>query len=94
MVDADGKFTYSTVVVINTSAQQLITIYPNPATNIIYIKAAGMRNTLAQLTDAKGALVQTITLTQNQQAVNVQALATGVYILNFADKTTQRFIKK
>ena len=94
MVDADGNFTYSTVVLINTSAQQLITIYPNPATNIIYIKAAGMRNTLAQLTDAKGAVVQTITLTQNQQAVNVQALATGVYILNFADKTTQRFIKK
>ena len=94
MVDADGNFTYSTVVVINPSGQQLITIYPNPATNIIYIKAAGMLNTVAQLTDAKGAVVQTITLTQNQQAVNVQALATGVYILNFADKTTQRFIKK
>ena len=52
-----------------------------------------MLNTLAQLTDAKGAVIQTITLTQNQQAVNVHALATGVYILKFADKTTQRFVK-
>ena len=93
MLDVDGKFTYSTVVLINSSAQQLITIYPNPATDVIFIKTAGMLNTLVQLTDAKGAVVQTITLTQNQQAVNVHALATGVYILKFADKTTQRFVK-
>jgi surface protein len=94
MVDADGKFTYSTVLLINQSTNQPITIYPNPATDIIYIKTTSMLNTVAQLTDAKGAVVQSITLTQNQQAVNVQQLATGVYLLKFTNGATQRFIKK
>jgi Secretion system C-terminal sorting domain len=96
MVDADRKFTYSTVVLINQSTNQPITIYPNPAVNVVNISMANalLLHTNVQLTDAKGAVIQVIKLTSYQQAVNVQSLSKGVYMLHFKNGTVLKFIKE
>ncbi len=96
MVDADGKFTFSTVVLINQAANQPITLFPNPAVSVVNISMgnAKLLNTFVQLTDAKGALVRAFQLTNYQQAVNVQPLAKGMYLLQFEDGTVLRFIKE
>jgi Secretion system C-terminal sorting domain len=96
MLDADGKFTYSSVVLMNQSTNQPITIYPNPAISVLNINlsSAKLLNTNAQLTDAKGSLLQVVRLSGYNQPVTIGQLAKGIYLIKFADGTVLRFVKE
>jgi autotransporter-associated beta strand protein len=96
MIDADGKFSYSPVVIIQPNANNAIALFPNPAKNLVNIQVGNrtLLNTTAQVMDAKGALVQAIKLTGYNQQFNVAPLAKGMYLLKLADGTVLRFVKE
>ncbi|MBE7174333.1 MAG: T9SS type A sorting domain-containing protein [Williamsia sp.] len=95
MVDADNRFTYSSVIFIDSKATG-VSIYPNPATSVVHIniRNAALLNTGAGIYDANGRLLKTVLITTSQQTITVQSLAKGVYTLRFANGTVQRFIKQ
>ncbi|HEX5153925.1 MAG TPA: T9SS type A sorting domain-containing protein [Parafilimonas sp.] len=96
MIDQDGKFSYSGIIsIISTQAGKII-VYPNPATNVInmHVGNAGILKTQAGIFDAKGRLVQNVPINNDQQQINIQSLAKGVYVIRFADGSSIKFIKQ
>jgi len=95
MTDADGHYTYSTIVTLTNNGNSTVSIYPNPASDVVYINAGNdLLYSQAGLYDANGRLLQTILITTIPQAINVQPLTKGLYVLKFANGTTEKFIKK
>jgi hypothetical protein len=96
IADDNLRFTYSQVIWINSLQSTVISIYPNPATDVVNINIGSSKllKTNAVLFDAAGKLLQHIFITANQLQINVQALPKGVYTLKFADGTAQSFIKE
>jgi WD40 repeat protein len=96
MVDADDRFTYSSVIWINSEKAGGTSIYPNPVADVLNINIdnAGIIKTNAGIYDANGRFLQNIIISNSQQQINVQPLAKGVYVIKFADSTVQSFIKQ
>ncbi|MES2777988.1 MAG: FG-GAP-like repeat-containing protein [Bacteroidota bacterium] len=93
MVDADGKFTYSSIVRINHSTSQQITIYPNPATILVQVEVGNsLLNTMAALYNAAGKLIRNVLITANLQRIDVHSLSNGVYTVRFENGTAAKFI--
>lgn len=77
------------------SGQAQITIYPNPATNIIVInaqKTSGKAYT-ATLIDVYGKTIKTIRLGGDKQLIDVSSLPAGIYFIRYADEVTSQTIK-
>jgi YD repeat-containing protein len=99
MVDNDGKFKMSNVVLITLVNQELrFTIKPNPAKNyfIITNNTSAQSDALVNIIDFSGrsVLKQTITLS-GENKINISALPKGVYmvIINTGDNiTTQKLV--
>jgi hypothetical protein len=99
MVDRDGKFEMSNVVLITLANQGLrFTIRPNPAKNyfVITYDDSAPSDAFVTITDFSGrsVLKQTITLS-GEQKINISALPKGVYmvIINTSDNiTTQKLV--
>lgn len=96
MLDIDGQFTYSNIVVINFSANQVVSVFPNPAATIvnIHIGNNSLLNTTAILYNMQGQAIQNIVLKNNLQKMNMQNLASGIYMLRFSDGTSFKIIKE
>lgn len=80
MTDKDGSFTYSQVQVLNFGGDGTILVYPNPAHDNITIAGieAGMQ---LRMISVDGRIITTKMATGNTENINVQKLATGIYIL-------------
>jgi photosystem II stability/assembly factor-like uncharacterized protein len=87
--DCDGMdTTTSTYEMSNTT----ISIFPNPATDIIYIKILGELDVKINLFDITGKLVKTVT---NSDQITLTALPTGTYLLEVIDlKSGQKVVEK
>jgi len=88
MIDIDGRFTYSNVVVIRMNrTNSPITVYPNPAIAFVNVElgsnAKGDYD--LQLIDASGKTVKAIAVknAQGNQLVTIQrgGIANGMYVL-------------
>lgn len=66
---------------IGQSAEPDITLYPNPATDILNISAPGVQ--LVQLTDVCGRVVAT----SQQTSINISALPAGIYFVKLTTHT-------
>jgi hypothetical protein len=96
MIDIDGRFTYSNIIWINSEQTGVVSLYPNPAREVVNISMGNfaMINTTADLYRSDGILLQKILITADQQQINIHRLAKGVYVLKFADGTISTFIKE
>ena len=96
MIDADGRFTYSQVIWINSEGGRRVSIYPNPVKSLLNINIgnSGILNTNAGIFDVNGRLLRNVLLNNEQEQINVQALSKGVYVIKFADGSSQSFIKR
>ncbi|MGF2412298.1 T9SS type A sorting domain-containing protein [Ferruginibacter sp.] len=96
MLDIDGQFTYSNIVVIHFSANQAVSVFPNPATTIvnIHISNSSLLNTTAILYNMQGQAIQSIILKNQLHKMNMQNLASGIYMLRFSDGTAFKIIKE
>jgi len=97
MVDVNGSYTYSAVVTLanNGDANSVMSVYPNPATDVININTGtALLNTRAGLYDANGRLLQNILITSIPQTVNIQPFTNGLYLIQFANGATIKFVKQ
>ena len=96
MVDIDGRFTYSKTIVINNPVNGQVNIYPNPAKEVINIQLnnTGLLHSKAGLYDTHGRLLQSMLLTGQQQKINIQSLAAGIYLLQLKDGSIFKVVKE
>ena len=95
MVDRDGHFTYSQTISLGSNDNVTVTVYPNPATDVLYISTGNsLLQSNAALYDASGRLLQNILITTSSQPINVRQLNSGLYFLKLADGSVGKFIKK
>ncbi len=94
MNDADGKSTLSKIVLIASANNELaVLLYPNPVkTNTLNVQLAGSTvNTELQVQDISGRVYSRKRVSsagQNQVAIDVTGLATGMYILKINNGTS------
>lgn len=71
------------IVLDNNKPNNSIIVYPNPATNILYIDGVKDNiNTYAKIINPLGNVLLTKQIVQNNTAVNISNLSPGVYFLN------------
>ncbi len=96
MVDNNGSFTYSNIVFIKNDGKNAVTIYPNPAADIVNINlgSSTLTNSEARLFDANGRLLKSIQLKSTTQQIDISNLANGLYILKLEDGSLFKIIKQ
>jgi hypothetical protein len=88
-IDKDGKYSYSTVVLLRSKATEitLSNVYPNPAQkelNLVITSPSAEKVTIV-VTDLTGKVIMQqaaqLVIGDNQQQLQVQSLASGAYII-------------
>jgi Secretion system C-terminal sorting domain/Galactose oxidase, central domain len=94
--DQQGAVNYSNVVHLTGSTGSAFIVFPNPATTGVTLEMgdAGLLNTPARLFDVNGRLVGQQLITGQQQYIDLQQLAAGVYFLQLTNSTIIKVIKK
>ncbi len=77
-VDKNGKFSYSPVIPVKFIAKSIISITPNPVTNVISVTAT-QSNLEIRVYDATGRLVAAKMLNSNRTDINASSFAKGLY---------------
>ncbi len=100
-IDNDGSFSFSPIVKIKMPEAEGISLYPNPASDIVIIKSSNEivnKKPVVKLYDARGGLLQTFLLTDAAQKINVSLLPVGNYHISIANNnhflTSFFFVKK
>lgn len=87
MVDLDGSYSYSNIVLLKMlSDKSLLTVFPNPTADLLYIRWSGKLNgktIQVSILDAAGKKAGTFTYPADQIQVSVPVgqLSSGMYIL-------------
>ncbi len=91
----DIQITKTGAVSSSSLEQDRLKIYPNPATDLIYIEAPGLID-LIQIYDASGKLVKTFDTSSQNVSANISDLNEGVYFIHvsYDDHTTIHKIVK
>jgi hypothetical protein len=97
MVDANGKSTYSDVVVLSvkSSAGLSLTASPNPVSQTLNVVINGKIDgkAMIQVVDITGKIVQKIPVSSNDTAIDMSALSHGTYIIKYNDNSNSSVIK-
>lgn len=93
--DLDGRFTYSTVITLNNQATSPVTVYPNPAEEIVTVTTSvQLLSTVATLYNANGTALQSFTINATAFTINLRNYPAGIYYLKTADGEVARIVKK
>ncbi|MCB9033303.1 MAG: BspA family leucine-rich repeat surface protein [Chitinophagales bacterium] len=90
-IDLDETFTYSDIAIVNIENNHHVeefSIYPNPVINILNIK--GKDNFNATIINEIGQIIKQFA---NIKQIDVSNFAKGMYIIQFDDASTIKFIK-
>ena len=93
MLDKDGRYTYSNLVVININKQNSFAMYPNPAHGTVTIDNGQWsidNNTYLMITDVSGKLLKKQKVTNPNTTVNLAAICTGIYLVTIQSKEGTR----
>jgi hypothetical protein len=92
---AGNKIFYSNLLLdTNEISKQKISIYPNPATDIIFIDNLKPNSSL-ELIDNSGKLVKSISNNKTSKTeINIKNLNSGIYYLKVDGQSVQKIIKK
>lgn len=98
MLDLDGTFEYSRIVTLFVDdVQSVLSVFPNPATNVLYFQGVSESTVSVRVMDALGrtVIVQTVATTDG---LNVSRLPNGTYFVEVAAANAatvvKRFVKK
>ena len=97
MIDIDGIYSYSPTRLLNFGNSIKLLITPNPAHDFVTINGldAGMR---LNIINAEGLLIKTIKTTGSQQNIQLNGLASGLYLIQALKGNvvvgTEKLIKK
>ncbi len=97
-INQDGSSVYSGIVTVLFSSTSDITLYPNPAHDVISITINGkVYEGMLQIFSSNGALVLSKMIDNNNQEINISHLAAGSYYVRISDGanlTTMKFNKQ
>lgn len=90
MIDKDGSFQYSFIIVIKSKASNRLSIYPNPATsNITIVHGVPQGKATLSVINIAGLKLQTIAVNANVQQTSFalsNTLKPGNYLLQYSDE--------
>jgi hypothetical protein len=94
--DISGKKTYSNIILLQATNNNVITLYPNPTADYvnIFVNNNNSLKTTASLFDIHGKQVKTVLLNNNNVQVSLKDIASGTYFIRFANGETQKIIKQ
>ena len=100
--DIDGAYVYSNIVLLHSKkVSDNFVIFPNPASNILYVQASGENEKASfQIFDIDGRKLREGNITLNGNtlfSISINELSKGIYNLELHTKAkieTRRFIKK
>ncbi len=90
--DIDGKVSYSKVVSLNTSSGSLISVYPNPAKNNIYIQGA-QNFSQASISDVSGKILIHASVNSSNQFIDISQLSRGIYFVKITSVNSMQTLK-
>lgn len=101
-IDADGKTTFSNVVVLNpgaTNSHFFASIYPNPVTDFLQVNFQDDTQAKADviIADVAGKIVSSAALNPGNKTINTAGLSKGMYLLHIisgAHQETLKFVKQ
>jgi len=80
LIDMDGSFSYSNIVVVKLSDKTEVNLYPNPAKGFVSVNINKITpNTYLVLNDFTGSLINKILLTKSVTNFSLSNLASGMY---------------
>ena len=90
MVDIDGAFAYSKVAMVkgNSSAIDAVSVYPNPATNVLHITANDAVNVNVMSIDGKQLMTA-----HGATSLDVSKLSPGMYLVQIYNAATNSLLK-
>ncbi|HSZ26303.1 MAG TPA: glycosyl hydrolase [Cytophagaceae bacterium] len=91
IMDKDGKYTYSTIVSVNFGDTNLVSLYPNPADDILYISVSGSDDYIVSIYDNVG---QEVITQQDPKKITISNLASGIYMVKIIVENKPVVIKK
>ena len=98
--DADGTAAYTSILYAGCAGQETFRIWPNPASDILYINLQAQTNSTAtiKLFDGKGALIgqQAAALVNGNNLISipVKGLAAGIYYVHITGTNGELQVKK
>jgi len=95
MVDLNGNFTYSDILLIKNGRSITVTVYPNPTQDkvVINVTDKSLLNTTATLSDIGGKRLQNVPITQTVTTINISNYEKGVYLLRLANGESIKLVK-
>lgn len=97
--DMDGKVTFSNIVQLSPGSanSHLLTLSPNPASDIIKVSAPDIEGGILSIFDFSGREVLRYEVNAVQANINISNLASGNYfirVINNANSYSAKFVKK
>ncbi len=101
MVDFDGSFEYSDVIIVEAKMENIkpsmeLSIFPNPTIKDINIELSNMDNGVLILRNAVGAMMHTENINENYATINMSLYPKGIYYVSIEtgqERLTQKVIK-
>jgi hypothetical protein len=93
MVDNDGSYNYSNIIVLSFQQSGAVNVYPNPTTDLITIRNNNLLNTTARLVDVNGHVLQSFRINQHTMALDMSGYAKGMYLLLLENRETIKISK-
>jgi len=80
LVDIDGSFSYSNIIIVTNSHKSIVKISPNPASTTVQFSVNEFKpNTIIQILNAAGKIVDKVQLFNNIVQYNCSKLFSGTY---------------
>jgi hypothetical protein len=100
-VDIDGKYAYSFIVSINNRAGSFVKVFPNPASDRVYVQhTQASSGAQIKVISMEGRLMQNTRIAENttQTILDIQKLPAGIYNLIYdygnGEQMVSKFVKK
>ncbi|MDD4148551.1 MAG: T9SS type A sorting domain-containing protein [Bacteroidales bacterium] len=93
----EASFISFTTDVVSVKDDNSIAIYPNPATDLIFLSLSNFENTIVEIFNIQGQLCQSLNLQSNETEINIANLPKGLYLLKVKSPTkieVRKFIKE
>lgn len=94
MIDIDGRYEYSDILYIENNTENILKVFPNPATDVIYFSGKNIEEVL--ITNAMGQSSKY--LISDAQSLDISDLSAGFYLLQTktlnGSTDTQKIVKR
>lgn len=88
LISTVNKITFNTLSGLNelSTQEDLISLYPNPAKDVIYLKNASENETKVSVFRLDGACLMSVQISIIGEGIDVSSLSKGIYVLKIGGK--------